>query len=318
MLGGAWTHPPDLWRTRLDSQVMAALDIPNETVFTMETTPIKFGPGATDEVAYDLKRLGVRRPLLVTDPGLMRVGLPDRVCRLLREAGLDVTFSGASRRTAGGMARRWSRPCWQPASRSGWCAPGRVPIGASSASCTIGTAPGCAPSRSAPRSGSSGACSSACPWQVAERCRSPCRQGDDPSAVAVHAVAAYRRGLSNNDQQLAPRLVGVHRFFQPGQRTIPDLHRSECSPTDVLPGDLAIGEAAQVDQDRPAPIATVRVPRAIAQVPSEHSQDDAGHHVGCQVRALEQGAYPGDGSLPFLGSGSPMGHGSHWRGVVLG
>jgi hydroxyacid-oxoacid transhydrogenase len=90
MLGGAWTHPPDLWRTRLDSQVMAALDIPNETVFTMETTPIKFGPGATDEVAYDLKRLGVRRPLLVTDPGLMRVGLPDRVCRLLREAGLDV------------------------------------------------------------------------------------------------------------------------------------------------------------------------------------------------------------------------------------
>jgi len=60
----------------------------NETVFTMETTPLKFGPGATAEVAYDLKRLGVHRPLLITDRGLMRTGLPDRVCRLLREADL--------------------------------------------------------------------------------------------------------------------------------------------------------------------------------------------------------------------------------------
>ena len=65
------------------------LDLPNETVFTMETTPLKFGPGATAEVAYDLKRLGVRRPLLITDSGLMRTGLPDRVCRLMREADLS-------------------------------------------------------------------------------------------------------------------------------------------------------------------------------------------------------------------------------------
>jgi|SRR5579859_831965 len=66
----------------------AFFDVPNETVFTMETTPLKFGPGATAEVAYDLKRLGVRRPLLITDRGLMRTGLPDRVCRLMREADL--------------------------------------------------------------------------------------------------------------------------------------------------------------------------------------------------------------------------------------
>ena len=64
-------------------------EVPNETVFTMETTPLKFGPGATAEVAYDLKRLGVRRPLLVTDRGLMQTGLPDRVCRLMREADLS-------------------------------------------------------------------------------------------------------------------------------------------------------------------------------------------------------------------------------------
>jgi alcohol dehydrogenase class IV len=64
------------------------LELPNETVFTMETTPLKFGPGATSEVGYDLKRLGVRRPLLVTDRGLMRTGLADRVCRALRDADL--------------------------------------------------------------------------------------------------------------------------------------------------------------------------------------------------------------------------------------
>src|SRR5207245_2662528 len=40
------------------------------------------------EVGYDLKRLGVRRPLLVTDHGLTRTGLPDKVCHVLREAGL--------------------------------------------------------------------------------------------------------------------------------------------------------------------------------------------------------------------------------------
>jgi alcohol dehydrogenase class IV len=68
---------------------VAQLDLPNETVFTMETTPLKFGVGATDEVGYDLRRLGVRRPLLVTDRGLMSIGLPDRVCHVLREAGLS-------------------------------------------------------------------------------------------------------------------------------------------------------------------------------------------------------------------------------------
>jgi hydroxyacid-oxoacid transhydrogenase len=68
--------------------VTEELGLPNETVFTMETTPLKFGPGATLEVAFDLRRLGVKRPLLVTDRGLMRTGLPDRVCHLLREADL--------------------------------------------------------------------------------------------------------------------------------------------------------------------------------------------------------------------------------------
>ncbi len=68
---------------------MGCLDIPNETIFTMEMTPIKFGPGATDEVAYDLKRLGVKHTLIITDRGVMQLGLPDRVRTLIQEAAIS-------------------------------------------------------------------------------------------------------------------------------------------------------------------------------------------------------------------------------------
>lgn len=68
---------------------MGCLDIPNETVFTMEMTPFKFGPGATGEVASDLKRLGVKHALIITDPGVMKMGLPERVRTLLQEAGIS-------------------------------------------------------------------------------------------------------------------------------------------------------------------------------------------------------------------------------------
>lgn len=68
---------------------MGCLDIPNETIFTMEMTPIKFGPGATEEVPYDLKRLGVRHALIVTDSGLMKLDLPDRVRALIQDAGIS-------------------------------------------------------------------------------------------------------------------------------------------------------------------------------------------------------------------------------------
>jgi hydroxyacid-oxoacid transhydrogenase len=68
---------------------MGCLDIPNETVFTMEMTPIKVGAGATTEVAYDLKRLGVRHALIITDHGIMKLGLPEQVRTLLQEEGIS-------------------------------------------------------------------------------------------------------------------------------------------------------------------------------------------------------------------------------------
>jgi hydroxyacid-oxoacid transhydrogenase len=39
-----------------------------ETVFSMDASSIKFGKGATREVGSDMKDLGARRVMVVTDP----------------------------------------------------------------------------------------------------------------------------------------------------------------------------------------------------------------------------------------------------------
>ena len=41
-----------------------------ETAFTMATSSIKYGPGVTREVGYDMKKLGTNRVMVVTDPNL--------------------------------------------------------------------------------------------------------------------------------------------------------------------------------------------------------------------------------------------------------
>jgi len=39
-----------------------------ETIFSMEASNIKYGPGVTREVGYDMKDLGARRVMVVIDP----------------------------------------------------------------------------------------------------------------------------------------------------------------------------------------------------------------------------------------------------------
>ena len=56
---------------------MKGVTLPTETVFVMEASPIKFGLGATDEIAYDARRLGLRRVLIVTDRHIGELGLPE-------------------------------------------------------------------------------------------------------------------------------------------------------------------------------------------------------------------------------------------------
>ena len=46
----------------------------SETVFTYGAPSLKFGPGASTELAHDLAALGAGRVLLVTDAGVAAAG----------------------------------------------------------------------------------------------------------------------------------------------------------------------------------------------------------------------------------------------------
>jgi alcohol dehydrogenase class IV len=61
-----------------------------ESVFIWGAPPVKFGVGAADEVGHDLARLGARRILIVTDPGVGATGAPGRCADAVKAAGLDV------------------------------------------------------------------------------------------------------------------------------------------------------------------------------------------------------------------------------------
>lgn len=67
---------------------MRAVALPTETIIPMETVPIKFGLGATEELGYELKRLGVKRVVLVTDRGLVEAGLAGRVQEIMEADGV--------------------------------------------------------------------------------------------------------------------------------------------------------------------------------------------------------------------------------------
>ena len=69
----------------------------HETIFTMEATPIKYGSGAVDEAGWELKRLGVTRAFLVTDPGVVAAGHAERVQRLIEAEGIEVVVYDQAR-----------------------------------------------------------------------------------------------------------------------------------------------------------------------------------------------------------------------------
>jgi hydroxyacid-oxoacid transhydrogenase len=62
----------------------------NETIFTMEATPLKYGPGAAEEVGWEVKRLGVGRIMLVSDPGVVEAGITGRIQELIEGEGIEV------------------------------------------------------------------------------------------------------------------------------------------------------------------------------------------------------------------------------------
>jgi hydroxyacid-oxoacid transhydrogenase len=69
----------------------------HETIFTMEATPVKFGTGASAEAGWELKRLGVTRAMLVTDPGVAELGHPNRIKKLIEAEGIEVVLYDRAR-----------------------------------------------------------------------------------------------------------------------------------------------------------------------------------------------------------------------------
>jgi hydroxyacid-oxoacid transhydrogenase len=63
-----------------------------ETAFSMDTSSIKYGPGVTREVGWDMQEQGARRVMVVTDPN-MRTSVPVSVAlEALREHGIDAVL----------------------------------------------------------------------------------------------------------------------------------------------------------------------------------------------------------------------------------
>ena len=60
-----------------------------ETAFTMDTTSIKYGPGVANEIGYDMKQLGSKRVMVVTDPSLAHTKPVAVVLDALHSKGID-------------------------------------------------------------------------------------------------------------------------------------------------------------------------------------------------------------------------------------
>lgn len=69
----------------------------SETVFTYAAPALKFGAGAVDELGHDVAGLGARRVLVVTDPGMLATGHPERAAEALRAAGIDAVVHDSAR-----------------------------------------------------------------------------------------------------------------------------------------------------------------------------------------------------------------------------
>jgi len=66
-----------------------------ESVFTYGAPQLKFGEGASDEIGFDLSRLGVHRVLVVTDAGVASTGLPQRVADQMAKFDIEAhVFDG--------------------------------------------------------------------------------------------------------------------------------------------------------------------------------------------------------------------------------
>jgi len=66
-----------------------AVELAEETIFTWGAPPLKFGAGAADEIGFEMSTHGVGRVLIVTDPGISALGIPQRIADNLRRYDID-------------------------------------------------------------------------------------------------------------------------------------------------------------------------------------------------------------------------------------
>lgn len=65
-------------------------NLPTETIIPLSTTPTKFGYGATEELGYELARLGLKKVVVVTDANIVETGLPAKVEKILADEAIEV------------------------------------------------------------------------------------------------------------------------------------------------------------------------------------------------------------------------------------
>ncbi len=68
-----------------------------ETAFSMDTSSIKFGPGVTREVGHDMRQMGGRRVMVVTDPYLADSEPVVVTLDALRQSGVDAVLFDRAR-----------------------------------------------------------------------------------------------------------------------------------------------------------------------------------------------------------------------------
>src|SRR3954469_19524261 len=86
----------------------------NETIFTMEATPLKYGPGASEEVGWEIKRMGVGRVMMISDPGVIETGITGRIQALTQGAARRGPQAAArsSARAKGSRSNSSIKPTW--------------------------------------------------------------------------------------------------------------------------------------------------------------------------------------------------------------
>ena len=68
-----------------------------ETVLTVSSANLKYGFGATREVGYEMKELGARRIMVVTDPRMAKLPPVAVALDALKQEGLEAALFAESR-----------------------------------------------------------------------------------------------------------------------------------------------------------------------------------------------------------------------------